>query len=171
MHLRHRESLHRHAFFAVAWLTTVGLATAIGEENSPRFRGVDGTGVAQDDPRLPDTWSTESNVAWSADVPGLAWSCPTVWNNRLFVTSVTSDGDQPEPQAGLYLGQGVREPEEGVHHWLVFCFDVETGQELWRREAAAGPPSRICCSVRCRTMAVPRGRWRRGGHPGGATAS
>ena len=134
-------SVRHHALFAAASLVIGGLATAHGQDNSPRFRGVDGTGVATDDPRLPAEWSKTRNVVWTADVPGLAWSCPTVWNDRLFVTSVTSDQEQTKPQAGLYLGQGVREPEKGIHHWLVFCFDIESGKELWRREAAAGPPT------------------------------
>ena len=119
----------------------LGVATVSGQENSPRFRGVLGRGLAEDDARLPTTWSKTENVVWSADIPGIAWSCPTVWNDRLFVTSVTSDGEQAQPQAGLYLGQGVREPEQGDHHWLVFCLDVATGQELWRHEAHAGAPT------------------------------
>lgn len=129
------------ALFAISFFIEASSMKALAQDNSPRFRGVGGNGVAQDDPGLPSTWNESKNVAWSIEVPGLAWSCPTVWKNRLFVTSVTSDGQQPEPQAGLYLGQGVRKPEEGIHHWMVFCFDVASGKEIWRREASAGAPA------------------------------
>src|SRR5262249_23714790 len=26
------------------------------------------------------------------------------------------------------------------HHWLVLCYDLKTGRELWRQEAHRGPP-------------------------------
>ena len=77
------------------------------QENCPRFRGVDGTGVAANDARLPDQWDQEQNVAWKVDVPGSGCSSPIVWGDRVFVTSVVGDEKNIEPKTGLYLGQGV----------------------------------------------------------------
>ncbi len=110
------------------------------QDNWARFRGPNADGVSADDPRLPDTWSKKDNVKWVADVPGWGLSCPVVWGDRVFLTTVVSDGEKPAPKKGLYLGQGVRKPEKGVHHWLVYCFDLKTGKELWKREAHAGEP-------------------------------
>jgi outer membrane protein assembly factor BamB/dienelactone hydrolase len=110
------------------------------QDNWPRFRGPRADGVAADDPRLPDTWNKKDNVQWVADVAGWGISCPVVWGDRVFLTTVVSDGQQPAAKKGLYLGQGVRAPEKGVHHWLVYCFDLKTGKELWKREAHAGEP-------------------------------
>jgi outer membrane protein assembly factor BamB len=107
----------------------------------PRFRGADGAGVAADDPRLPDTWSKTENVKWVAEVPGWGCSCPTVWGERVFVTTVVSDGDKAAPKKGLYQGTGSRTPPKGVHHWLTYCYDLNTGKELWKREAHAGEPA------------------------------
>lgn len=112
---------------------------ALGE-NWPRFRGPDADGVAQDNEKLPTTWSKTDNVRWSIDVPGWAWSSPTIWGDKVFVTTVISDEDNEPPKKGLYLGQGVREPEKGLHHWVVYCFDLETGKELWQHEAHTGHP-------------------------------
>ena len=109
-------------------------------QNWTRFRGPNGDGVGQDDSRLPDTWSTTDNVKWSVDVPGWGWSCPVVWGNRVFLTTVVSDEENVAPSKGLYLGKGVRDPAKGVHHWLVYCFDLNTGDELWKDEAHTGRP-------------------------------
>lgn len=113
---------------------------ALSDENWPRFRGVGGTGVAADNPALPSSWSTTDNVAWVADVPGWGWASPVVWGDKVYVSTVVTDGEAREPNKGLYLGQGVREPSKGIHHWLVLCFDLETGEELWRHEAHSGQP-------------------------------
>src|ERR1019366_8511030 len=43
---------------------------AESQDYSPRFRGPNADGVAQDDARLPDTWNKKTNVKWVADVPG-----------------------------------------------------------------------------------------------------
>ena len=60
------------------------------DANWPRFRGHNGTGTAADDPRLPDTWDKEKNVAWFAEIPGLGHSNPIVWGNHVIVTSVVA---------------------------------------------------------------------------------
>lgn len=113
---------------------------ANAQESWTRFRGNNGDGVSPDDRRLPTTWSKTDNVKWVNEVPGLAWSSPVVWGNQVFVTTVVSDEVNEQPKKGLYLGEGVREPEKGVHHWLVYCFDLATGKELWKHEAHVGEP-------------------------------
>jgi hypothetical protein len=47
-------------------------------------------------------------VNWVADIPGWGWSCPIVWGDRVFVTSVVGEEENLTPSKGLYLGQGVR---------------------------------------------------------------
>jgi len=86
------------------------------------------------------TWSKTENVKWVVDIPGWGWSCPIVWGEKVFLTTVVSDAENAAPKKGLYLGQGVRSPAKGVHHWLVYCFDLKTGKELWKHEAHTGEP-------------------------------
>ncbi|MBE0556131.1 MAG: PQQ-binding-like beta-propeller repeat protein, partial [Proteobacteria bacterium] len=121
---------------ALLWVPFSGFA----QENWPRFRGANADGVAQDDPRLPEVWDTSTNVKWMADVPGWGWSSPIVRGNRVFLTSVVSEEENIRPQKGLYRGEGVRDPAKGVHHWMVYCFDRDTGAELWKQEAHTGNP-------------------------------
>ena len=109
-------------------------------ENWPRFRGPKANGVAQDDDRLPQVWSQTENVNWVADVPGWGWANPIVWGEKVFVSTVVGDAENTLPKRGLYLGDGVREPNKGVHHWMVYCFDLSTGDEVWKHEAHTGEP-------------------------------
>ena len=71
----------------------------------PQFRGPAGTGVA--DAKTPAEWGAEKNVAWKATVPGVAWSCPIVVGDKVFLTTAFSDG-QPKPKAGGGEGRGRR---------------------------------------------------------------
>ncbi len=122
--------------FAAAYFS----AGAWAQDTWPRFRGPNADGVAPDNAGLPTTWTTTNNVKWVADVPGWGWSCPIVWGDRVFLTTVVSDVANVTPSKGLYLGQGVRDPAKGIHHWMVYCFDLNTGKELWKHEAHTGQP-------------------------------
>lgn len=77
----------------------------------PGFRGIGTSVSAATD--LPLNWSDEEGVAWRSDLPGYGQSSPVVWGNRVFVT--TMQGDEKETPT-------------------VLCFDLATGEELWRRE-------------------------------------
>jgi outer membrane protein assembly factor BamB len=124
----------------LSFLISAHFATAGADDNWPRFRGPAADGVASDDARLPDTWSKTQNVRWVADLPGWGWSSPVVWGDRVFLTTVVADEENKTPEKGLYLGEGVRTPGKGVHHWQVYCFDLNTGEQLWMREAHTGEP-------------------------------
>lgn len=118
----------------------ISTTSLFADDDWPRFRGPDATGVAPDNERLPTSWSTSDNVSWVTDVPGWGWSCPIVWGDRVFLTTVVGEDSSQTPSKGLYLGQGVREPAKGEHQWLVYCFDLKSGKEVWKHEAHTGLP-------------------------------
>ncbi len=109
-------------------------------EDWPGFRGPTAMGVAEDDPRLPDQWSNTQHVRWVTEVPGRGWSCPIVSGGRVFLTAVVNDDEYEQPNKGLYSGMGRSKPPEGVHHWMVYCLDLDTGRILWKYEAHSGQP-------------------------------
>ncbi len=109
-----------------------------------QFRGAQ-AGVAADDPALPDSWSETENVAWKAEVPGLGWSSPIVWNDHVFVTSAVSTGEEPKALPGLYDPgdeQG-KTKSSSVQQWTVFDFDARTGQLRWSTELKRGVPTML----------------------------
>lgn len=60
-------------------------------ENWPSFRGPTRQGISHEK-NLPLHWAAASNVVWQTPIPGLAWSSPIVWADRLFLTSATEHG-------------------------------------------------------------------------------
>lgn len=74
-----------------------------------RFRGPNGTGVA-DDPAIPAV-PTEKDVLWKATLPGIGHSSPVIWGDKVFVTCAT---DNPPQHA-------------------VVCLSAADGKILWDR--------------------------------------
>src|ERR1700733_16322801 len=105
----------------------------------PQFRGPGSTGVA-DDPALPDKWSQTENIAWKTPIPGVGWSSPIIWGDRIFVTTVISSADVEKPKKGLYFG-GERKAPTDEHRWMVYAVDFATGKIVWEREAHRGMPA------------------------------
>ena len=128
----------------------------------PQFRGPAGSGVL-DSAKLPTTWSTTANVAWSVEVKGRGWSSPVAWNNQVFVTSAISPGAFKAPSTGIFGNdyaaelskQGLSDDEvvkkvvsrdieltseSGEIRYMVYAFDAVTGKLRWEREAHKGLP-------------------------------
>ncbi len=105
----------------------------------PQFRGSDSLGVVED-PRLPDTWSQTENVAWKTDIPGMGWSSPIVWGDKIFLTSVVATTETEPVKKGLYFG-GERKPPTDPHRWMVYCVDWKSGKIVWEKEVHRGIPA------------------------------
>src|SRR5437588_789243 len=80
--------------------------------NWERFRGPNGTGVA-DDKDVPVKWSDGENVLWKVAIPGVGHSSPVVWGDHLFLQSASADGKD---------------------RWLL-CLDPAAGKVRWTRSA------------------------------------
>jgi outer membrane protein assembly factor BamB len=116
-----------------------------------------------DDPGLPITWSTTENVEWVAEIPGVGWSSPIVWDGVVFVTSAMSDTAMKEPSLGVdfsndYVAdlqaQGVTGedlmrrvtasenelPGEIELTYGLFSYDLESGDLLWQAHFHEGSP-------------------------------
>jgi outer membrane protein assembly factor BamB len=77
--------------------------------NWSRFRGPNGTGIA-DDKNIPVEWQTDS-VLWKVAIPGKGHSSPVVWGDNVFLQSSSKDGTE---------------------RWL-FCLSATTGKTLWKQ--------------------------------------
>lgn len=89
----------------------LALVTAARAENWPEFRGPGRQGISGEK-NLPLKWGKAENIAWSSAIPGVSWSTPIVWENRVFLTTATDDG------------QSCR----------VLALDAATGKAVWDRE-------------------------------------
>jgi outer membrane protein assembly factor BamB len=124
---------------AATLVLSVSSLALLHAENWPQFRGPL-AGVVADDPRLPETWTQTENVTWKADVPGIGWSSPVVWNDHVIVTAAVTATDAEKPKPGLYLGTYIIEPK-GEYKWMVYDYDLKTGKRRWEREVKAAVPS------------------------------
>jgi outer membrane protein assembly factor BamB len=120
--------------FIATTLPAAPLKTVSNTDQWPQFRGSRG-GVAPDDPRLPDSWSGSENVVWRADIPGVAWSSPVVWDGQIFVTSAINSSGDATPKPGLYGSTQVTNATIPVR-WMVYAIDFATGKIRWERELA-----------------------------------
>lgn len=140
----------RHA--APIALVVITLSTPMAHaQNWPQFRGERG-GVAPDDARLPDTWSTTDNVAWKIDIPGRGWGSPVVWGDHVFVTTAVNPR-QPHPPLlppAAYRGPSAGGTMHGTDvvndtdqfRWMLYDVDARSGHVRWERVIHAAVPSR-----------------------------
>jgi outer membrane protein assembly factor BamB len=112
---------------------------ARADTNWPQFRGARSLGTA-DEAGYPSVWSETENVVWKTDIPGRGWSSPIVWGDKIFVTTVVSEGPVEKPKKGLYFGGERTKPPTDVHRWMVYCVDFQTGKVLWEKVAHKGAP-------------------------------
>jgi outer membrane protein assembly factor BamB len=114
-----------------------------------QFRGPQ-AGVAPDDPRLPDTWTTTENVAWRIDIPGRSWSSPIVWDDHVFVVTAvnTKTPSQPPNPVITYLARSLGGTMSGAditkptdeYRWTLYDIEVRTGRIRWERQIQAALP-------------------------------
>ena len=88
-------------------------------EDWPQFRGMNSSGVSTAAKPLPVSFSSQSNVAWSAEL-GDSVASPVICQGRVYTTAMV-----------------------GARTLGVFCFDAKTGKELWKREFETGDLPRI----------------------------
>lgn len=111
----------------------------LSQSHWPQFRGPDARGIGHSND-LPIQWSTNENVSWQVEVPGRGWSSPVIWGDRLFLTTVVSEGPEELPKKGLYFG-GERKASEHPHRWIMLCLDRHSGKTLWTKELFTAVPT------------------------------
>ncbi len=122
--------------------SSLGLAALPVLANWPQFRGPGVLGVVDDDPRLPETWSAAKNVAWKTRIPGLGWSSPVAWGDRIFLTTAVADSMTGVPQGGFFDGRVVNAVPTEEYRWVAYCLDLKTGKIAWETELHRGAPKR-----------------------------
>jgi outer membrane protein assembly factor BamB len=106
----------------------------------PSFRGVDARGISEGY-ALPSAWNGEEgkNIRWKTRIPGLGHSSPTVWGDRVWITTAISGKEDAALKPGLY-GDITPVQDDTEHRWVVYCLDRQTGRVLWERTAHRGVP-------------------------------
>jgi outer membrane protein assembly factor BamB len=129
--------------FAIVPAGPIASAVDAPSTDWPQFRGPSASGVAQG-AATATTWDVASgkNVKWKSPVPGLGFSCPVIWGDRLFVTTALKQGEEQKVQlrVGLY-GDIHSVQESDPMLFKVLCFDKNSGKQLWEQTAHTGVPT------------------------------
>lgn len=69
-----------------------------GAQNWPQWRGAEINGIVVGN-RIPVEWAADQNILWKVELPGVGWSQPIVWGNKVFVTTAVTE-NQSKPLGG-----------------------------------------------------------------------
>lgn len=95
-----------------------GVVAHLNAQQWPRFRGVDGAGIAQAS-HLPVTWSDTENLLWKRELPGYGASTPIVTGEKMLLTYYDGYGIDP------------KDTERDALREHVLCVELDTGRTLW----------------------------------------
>lgn len=87
------------------------VATPTRAEDWPAWRGPRGDGTSLES-NIPTKWGPADNIAWKTPIPGKGHSSPSIWGDRVFLTSCLE--------------------KDGKHY--LFCLDRKNGKILWQQE-------------------------------------
>jgi len=79
-------------------------------QNWPCFRGPEGDGTSTEK-NLPVRWDSLTNVIWKSPVPGIGYSSPIIWNDKLFTLTAFPETNEK----------------------VLLCYDNSNGRLLWRK--------------------------------------
>jgi outer membrane protein assembly factor BamB len=85
-------------------------------QNWTRFRGPNGDGTSAET-NLPIKWDSITNVLWKSTVPGIGYSSPIVWKDKLFITSALLETQEK----------------------ILLCYNCKKGDLLWQKTVLKTP--------------------------------
>ncbi len=95
---------------SILTLLIVNSISVTQAQNWPGWRGPNGDGTSIET-NLPTEWDSITNILWKSPVPGIGYSSPIIWGDKLFTTTAL-----PETQEKLLL-----------------CYDSKSGHLLWQK--------------------------------------
>ncbi len=93
----------------VVLFVIINYVSVARSQNWPGWRGPNGDGTSIET-NVPTRWDSVTNVLWKTEVPGIGYSSPIVWNDKLFTVTA-----MPESQEKILL-----------------CYNSQNGKLLWK---------------------------------------
>lgn len=123
------------------WFVSAELLAQTSSKNQwPGFRGPDACGYIEG-AKTAVTWNVENSkhIKWKTAIPGLGHSSPVIWNDKVFVTTATSEKMEESLKVGLY-GDIDMANDSDIHEYKVYCLEKYSGNILWEKVACRGIP-------------------------------
>jgi hypothetical protein len=107
---KNANKMTRHSFFSfILFISSTITSCLISAQNWPGWRGPNGDGTSIET-NLPVQWDSVTNVVWKSKAPGMGYSSPIVWNDKIFTVTAL-----PETQEKVLL-----------------CYNGRNGELLWQ---------------------------------------
>ncbi len=74
-------------------VTTTICGTSLANDQWSQFRGPKGNGHINTT-SLPLEWSESKNISWKTAIHDRGWSSPVIWNNQIWMTTATKNGNK-----------------------------------------------------------------------------
>jgi len=116
-------------------------------DNWPQFRGQYSNNLPNEK-TLPIEWDEEKNILWKTDFPGLGWSSPIIWENKVFISTAVLDESSVPAESGSQASSSDRgrnrpnpNPSDVIYTLELHCLDLKTGRTIWNKVAYKGKPT------------------------------
>lgn len=133
----YRTSLLSTSLLCAFYLFCSAAFAQTAPTDSLRFRGGGGTGVVET-LAFPETWSSNENIAWAADLKGGGLSSPVVVGDKIFLTTAVGFADPAS------FGKGVSDMRpklpDAALKFHVMCLKLEDGSMVWEKTIAEDKP-------------------------------
>ena len=112
-------------------LITVASCVVIeANEQWSQFRGHYGNGIIKST-SAPINWSENTNIDWSTPIHDRGWSSPVIWNDQIWMTTATKDGNK---MYAICVNKLSGKIEHDIH-----VFDVKSPQAITNENTYASP--------------------------------
>ena len=101
-------------------------------ENWTHWRGPSADGHAGSNATPPIQWDKETNIAWTAELPGEGSATPIVFGHQIFVLSAVKT-DRKSSTAIVNDERAKTIPDELYYQFVVSSYDRSSGKLLWQR--------------------------------------
>lgn len=134
-------------FFTLFVLFVLCFSNYLNADDWPQFRGANFNNLPNEK-RLSTQWDETTNILWKVNMPGLGWSSPIIWDNKVFIStavldksSVPSKKETPPSSSSGRRNRGNPNPADGTYTLELYCLDLNTGKTIWKRVAYNGKPT------------------------------
>ena len=114
-------------------LLSITLATCLvieANEQWSQFRGHFGNGIIKST-SAPINWSENTNIDWKTPIHDRGWSSPVIWNDQIWMTTATKDGNK---MYAICVNKLSGKIEHDLH-----VFDVKSPQAITNENTYASP--------------------------------
>ena len=116
--------------FILLSITVASCLVIEANEQWSQFRGHFGNGIIKST-SAPINWSENTNIDWKTPIHDRGWSSPVIWNDQIWMTTATKDGNK---MYAICVNKLSGKIEHDIH-----VFDVKSPQAITNENTYASP--------------------------------